>query len=322
MRISWRFLLLGATIPGFGCSPPPPSTYASVTSPSGAVTVIKQYKGDEDPTWDIWLIVHRPGGDRHVAVLTDQPLGTGIYGDDGVAMGWDDDRHLTIAWPRSGAPLTGRSEVGGIAITYRPFDDDVDGVQGASLQAVSLPGASIDFGEVDKDTRRTYTTTGKPVPKTKCVVKVSAFDAASRTRIAVEMIGVGIGRPSDPPDVLGMVDAKLSLTDDNGEPKRDAMLTQAKWEPFVPAMGWAESRRQMDSSLLYRRFTMQAAQAMFEQLHARRLTVKLAFGFDQRVVAYDIHLAANADTGAVFRAFNACAAKTTLYEGHLHAPVE
>ena len=79
-------IVLAAVIT-FGCGAnSPPQIYSSVWSPSGQLTAIKQYRGDEQVLWDVLVIKHEDFGDHTTAILQNQPV-NGVWGSDGVVLG-------------------------------------------------------------------------------------------------------------------------------------------------------------------------------------------------------------------------------------------
>jgi hypothetical protein len=313
-------LLLIAMTLECACDRPNPQTYGSVRSPSGSMTAIKQEKGAEEISWDVFLIEHVPGHDRKIPLLSDQPLRRQVYGNDGVVMAWEDDHHLTLGWPNVLKAVSGPSRIDDVAVTYRPFEPDPDRVEGAPSEIVPTENAQVLFREVDGTTGGTYTATGKPVPHIQCIVDVSASDPTRSTTIGVELIWDGIGQPNDPYPTYGGLKLRFRLAARDASVVDGSMLTQAKWGSRLPKNPWDFDMRQLDGSLLYGHYSIEDVRAFSEDIQAKILTLKYVFGFDRRVRSYRIGLSTDDDINPVFKQFNDCLAKTNTLPG-LQLPI-
>jgi hypothetical protein len=219
-------------------------------------------------------------------------------------------------------PLHGPSKVGDVNIAYRSFEPDPDRIRSGSFEIVHLEGARLEFREPDGVTGAKYAATGLPVPNIQCIVEVSAFNAMTLKQLVVEIVGNGIGRSGDPYPPLGMVDIRFKLVGKDDVTEYSPRLTQAKLGSAFPSFQWDQSPKQHDLSLLYRQFPLPDVLGIFRTLFAKRLIVKLVFGFDKKLVEYDAALAEDTNITNVVKKFNECVARTNLYAGHLHVPTD
>jgi hypothetical protein len=317
MRKPW---IAVAAIIIFGCgADSPPQIYSSVRSPSGQSTAIKQYKGDEQILWDVLVIKHEGSGDRIIAMLQNQPV-NGIWGSDGVVLGWDGEHHLIVGWPSGRQSVTGPTKVGDITLTYQAFAPDLDRAAQSVSKETALQDAAIDFDEIDSDSGAEYTATGRSVPHIRCVVRLRGTDPATSDSIVVEVIGDGMGRRGDPYPSFGMVDVAFTLKG-NDEGKQPS-LTQGKFGSVYPSFQPDRSPKQSDSSLLYPQYQVTEALKLFSDIRSGSIAIKLSPDFGRSVTTYRIGLPAGNKVSRVIGDFNKCTATTNLYGNGFHVPTE
>jgi hypothetical protein len=306
-RAVTAFLLL--TVPAVisGCGRGKPETYGEIRSPSGSFTVTKQEKGEEDISWDIFLIKHLGGHDHKTPVLTDQRIdgSNAIYGSDGVVMAWDSDHHLTIGWPDV-PPVNGPKRVEDVDVSYRSFESDPDKVKASRSETASLDNAVVGFREIDGTFGSAiYQATGKPVPEIQCVIDISATDA-SGTTVGAQIIGDGIGRSDDPYPSYGGIKVRF-IRVRRGE---NSAVTQAKWGSRLSEKP-GRFVLQSNGALKYATFPTSDALAFAEDIQSRSLTLKFVLGFDQYFASYKLNIPG--DVSNAFKQFNDCVSKTNVY---------
>lgn len=317
MRRSWMILIAVAI---FGCgADSSPQIYSSVRSPSGQSIATKQYKGEEQVSWDVLVVTQEVSGAHPVAVLRDQPLKF-TYGSDGVVMGWDGDHHLIIGWPRGQQPVAGPTEVNDVQISYQMFDPDLDIAQSFLKKDILLQNTTVDFREINSETGAKYTSTGKPVPHIQCVVKVRGMDPDTTAGVNVEIVGDGMGRSGDPYPSFGMVNVIFSLTENPGSHSGQSTLTQGKFGSIFPSFEPNRSPKQSDSSLLYQHYQMPEALRIFANIRSGKVTVKLSSDFGKTASNYHLVLPNDSTASKAIDDFNKCVATTNLYDGGFRVP--
>ena len=311
------FVVLAALV-AFGCgADESPHIYSSVRSPSGHSTAIKQYKGSEQALWDVLVIKHEASGDHTMAIRQDQSL-KGVWGSDGVVLGWDGDNHLIIGWPSHQNPVTGPAKVGDIALTYQSFAPDLDRAEHRVSMETAVSDGKIDFERVETASGARYATTGLPVPHIKCVVRIRGTDSSTSDNIVVEVIGDGMGRASDPYASFGMVNVTFTMKgpDDSKHPT----LTQAKFGSIYPSFQPDRSPQQSDSSLLYPQYQATETLKLFADIRSGSVAIKLSPDFGQSVTTYEISLPVGSELAHVIDEFDKCLATTNIYGGGFHVP--
>ena len=315
-RRPWPFL---AALILLGCNAGSDAVvYSSVRSPSGRMTAMKEYHGEEAVTWSVSLISTGVVSSR-VAIISNQPL-RDTYGSDGVILAWTDDQHLTLAWPKGTLPLTGPTKAGDVAVSYRAFDPDPDRIETAARTQITLQDTAIDFKRVEENSGAKYVSTGQPVPHIQCIVRVQGREPKTRNTIAVELIGDSRGRREDPYPSPGMMDVRFSVLTASGS--QPPAVTQAKVDTVMPTFRAPGSQMQSDASLLYKQYQAPEAHRIFSDLVRGSMVVTMAYDFGKEVIDYHIALTDREPIRHAITGFNECAANTNLYLGRFQVPLD
>lgn len=295
---------------------PTPSQSYSVSSPSGAATIVKQYNGEEQRTYDLQLKTSRGGKISSTQIIPPQD----VFWDkdpDGIIFGWKNDRHLTVAWPNGFKSIHGQEHVGDIDINYQSYEPDIDLNTTGNLHNLRLHNTSVSFNESDLPYGKArYATTNEPVPNIKCIIEINGADGEAFEGVTVQIIGDGIGRPSDKYPNLGMVGVKYIFTKAVGQ-YASLTPTQAKLGSVYPHFPYASIPPvktvipvQTDRSLYYHSYSPSEALYLFSSLQKGKLAMKVGLNFGQEIISYEADVNLSKD---IIDRFNACSAKTNFY---------
>lgn len=293
-----------------------PAQSFSVASPSGTATIVKQYNGDEQITYDLQLITSRGGNSSSTQILP--PQSVEWIGSDGITFGWENDRHLTIGWPNGFQAIHGQEHVGDIDITYRSYEPDIDLLASNNIHKLHLHNTTVSFKESDlQHGQARYAATNEPVPNIKCIVEISGLDGEAFEGVIVQIIGNGIGRSGDKYPSPGLVGVSYTFAKAVGQ-YASLTPTQAKLSsiyPHVPDEVYTPMKRtvipqQTNRTLYYKQYKQSEALNLFSQLKKGKLAMKVGLNFGQEILNYEADVNLGKD---VIDKFNACSAKTNIY---------
>jgi hypothetical protein len=301
----------------------PPSRSYSVSSPSGAATIVKQYNGEEQMTYDLQLKTSRGGKTSSTQIIPPQDV-LWEKGPDGIIFGWGNDHDLTIAWPTGFQPIHGQEHVGDIDINYKSYEPDIDLISTSNSHNLRLHDTTVSFKEADLTYGEArYTATNEPVPNFKCIIEINGTDGEAFEGVTIQLIGDGIGRPDDKYPSFGMVGVKYIFKKVVGQ-FASLTPTQAKLNSVYPHFTYASIPpvkavipEQTDLSLYYRSYSPSEALDLFSWLQKGKLAVKVGLNFGQEIINYDADVNLSKD---VIDKFNACSAKTNIYPTPFHVP--
>jgi hypothetical protein len=295
----------------------------AITSPSGAASVVKTYYGDEQIAYDLQLRISHGADSTSTQILPSQNVDWASP--DGIVLGWENDRHLTVSWPNGFQPIHGQEHVGDIHISYRPHEPDIDRISGHKPHNLRLHDTSISFKELNSqygDAR--YATTNEPVPNTKCIVEISGADGDAFEEVTVQIIGNGIGRVGDEYPGVGMVSVNYVFTKVVGH-YASLTPTQAKLGSIYPHFPYDSHPPvktvmpvQTNHSLHYHSYGPSEALNLFAWLQKGKLDMKVGLNFGQEILHYEADVSLGKD---IIDKFNACSSKTNIYTspGDIHS---
>jgi hypothetical protein len=282
-----------------------------VPSPSSNAVVVKQYdfgSGDMDV---LNLDIERnDGGSPHSQRIVTMS-NFGVMNQDGIVVGWQGDHQMTVGWPIGKKIVTGPDRIGDINIDYTQFDPNLGNVSEKDIRRLELHDTSVRFKEVDSDSGATYAATHKPVPAIDCVVEITGRDGEAFDRVAVEIIGHGIGRAGDPYASFGMVGIKYDVTPlpDNRSPS--LTITQAQIANVLPGAGWrTDAPTQGEWSIYYHHYNPNEVIPIFSEIAGGHLNFKLGLDFGQQTIRYNSSIEFER---SIINEFNSCSAKTNIY---------